>query len=54
MSSFEGWLDTREARPDGSGLNQPRPALGLVPWLAGLRRAFVRRLLVRFDIGAKS
>src|SRR5699024_10929747 len=38
-----------ESRERGSG--QPRPAFGLVPWLAFLRRALVLRLLVFFDIG---
>ena len=36
-------------RPEG----QPRPAFGLVPWLALEVRAFFFFLAVRFDIGAQ-
>ena len=34
-----------------SGGAQPRPALGLVPWLAGFLRALFLRLAVFFDMG---
>jgi hypothetical protein len=31
-------------------VGQPRPALGLVPWLAFLRRALILRFVVFFDM----
>jgi hypothetical protein len=37
---------------DRSGYER-RPALGLLPWFAGLRRAFVLRFEVFFDIGPR-
>jgi hypothetical protein len=33
---------------------QPRPALGLVPWLAFLRRALILRFVVFFDMEGRS
>jgi hypothetical protein len=41
----------RRRRRDGRAYDL-RPAFGLLPWLAGFRRALVLRLEVFFDIGA--
>jgi hypothetical protein len=45
--------DTDVCRPGARVAPQPRPAFGLVPWLALEVRAFCFFFDVRFDIGMK-